>query len=306
MANPGIPLKTFQSSTSSSTTATDASESSKTRLLSNSSSRGLKLIDEEDEAGIEEENQKILDEPQHYGSIRDMVDHFIQVSDEIFSFNNCTKSKIIDLIITLLCLAVVILILVYCAVMTRAPDEFKFDNQTIEEAKLLPNDEFKQLKREVIRLCGTVEHYAAQKRDIICTDGNKEDCQSLSQLFLQKLHQCQIETDQRTQQYDLLYPSYKTNIYIGRIITIVIAILICILCVAVFITHGKTDIFRRPSKRIYNLPTNKAERGFFVIIMSAAAIVTIILFLAVSMYIPKECYSMSLETCKNQFPGFHG
>uniref|UniRef100_A0A914Y3R7 Transmembrane protein n=1 Tax=Panagrolaimus superbus TaxID=310955 RepID=A0A914Y3R7_9BILA len=154
MANPAtaIPLTTF----SSSTTPTDHhlsnnDPSSKSRLLPG----GLKLIDEEDELqqGEDEEHHKILDEPMQYGSIAERLEHFFLHSDEIFSINNCTKSKIIDLIITLLCLAVLIVILVYMTVMTRAPDEFKFDNQTIIDSNLLPNIEFKKLKRDVIALC---------------------------------------------------------------------------------------------------------------------------------------------------------
>uniref|UniRef100_A0AC35G042 Uncharacterized protein n=1 Tax=Panagrolaimus sp. PS1159 TaxID=55785 RepID=A0AC35G042_9BILA len=144
MANPGtaIPLTTFSSSTTSPTS--DAS--SKARLLP---SGGLKHIDEEDEL---EESSKILEEPIQYGSIAERLEHFF--TDEIFSINNCTKSKIIDLIVTLLCLAVLIVILVYMAVMTRAPDEFLFDNQTITDSNLMPNLEFKKLKRDVIALCG--------------------------------------------------------------------------------------------------------------------------------------------------------
>ena len=38
--------------------------------------------------------------------------------------------------------------------MTRAPDEYAFTNETIVAANLMPNHEFKQLKRQVIRLCG--------------------------------------------------------------------------------------------------------------------------------------------------------
>jgi hypothetical protein len=296
MANPGtaIPLTTF-----SSTTSPTSDASSKARLLPTG---GLKHIDEEDEA---EESSKILEEPVQYGSIGERLEHLFLHPDEIFSINNCTKSKIIDLIVTLLCLAVLIVILVYMAVMTRAPDEFLFDNQTIADSNLMPNLEFKKLKRDVIALCGTVERYTAQKRDQYCINDGK-NCTSLSKLFEEKLYKCQYETDRRTQQYEELFPQYEQQILIGRILTVILAILITGLCVVVFITHGKTDIFKRPSKRFYKLPNHKSERGFFVIIMSAAAVITIILFAILQFAVPKECYSMTLESCKNRYPGYHG
>uniref|UniRef100_A0AC34FDY9 Uncharacterized protein n=1 Tax=Panagrolaimus sp. ES5 TaxID=591445 RepID=A0AC34FDY9_9BILA len=303
MANPAtaIPLTTFSSSAKSDLSSQN--DPAKSRLLPG----GLNLIDEEDELQQgDEDNQKILDEPVQYGSIAERLEHFFLHSDEIFSINNCTKSKIIDLIITLLCLAVLILILVYMAVMTRAPDEFKFDNATIVDSNLMPNTEFKMLKRDVIALCATVERFTSQKRDRYCPNDDKTNCTSLSELFSQKLHRCQYETDRRTQKYLTLFPQYEQQILIGRILTVILAVLITGLCVVVFMTHGKTDIFKRPSKRFYKLPNNKSERGFFVIIMSAAAVITIILFAILQIYVPKECYSMSLETCKNQYPGYHG